>query len=115
MNVVKGNIHHNYSSHQKNEGSNAYHAKQPYYNQREIHSRNYYDPRYSYFNGQCFTCHNFGDKVVDCVSYKIIITREAREQNNELTARKSSYNFFLPLQDEIECSLCNSFGHKETK
>jgi len=43
------------------------------------------------------------------------MTREERNKKNDIEGKKYSCNIFLPLQDEIECSLCNKFGHKETK
>ena len=45
-----------------------------------------------YFNGQRFTCRNFGHKYVQCVAYKTIMTRESRKQNNEIGENKYSYN-----------------------
>lgn len=60
----------------------------------------YYNPKNFYFNGQCFTCHNFGHKDAQCVTYKTIMTREARKQKNEIAWKKYSYNTFSPLQDE---------------
>ena len=41
------------------------------------------------------------------------MTRESRKQRNETRINKDIYNNFTPLQDEIECSYCNNFGHEE--
>jgi len=72
-------------------------------------------PIYSYFNGQLFTCHNFGHKEIHCVAYKIIMTREIRNQHNVKKLNKSSYNALSPLHNEVECSIFNHFGHEETE
>lgn len=37
------------------------------------------------------------------------------KQKNEIGENKYYYNVFSPLQDEIECSLYNKFGHKESE
>eukprot|EP00253_Pinus_taeda_P015505 PITA_15505 len=45
-------------------------------------SRNYNrldDSHRNSFNGQCFSCHNFGHKATQCVSYKTIMTRESQK------------------------------------
>ena len=38
-----------------------------------------FDNRRIFFNGQCFSCHNFGNKAAQCVVYKTIMTREAQK------------------------------------
>ncbi len=40
------------------------------------------------------------------------MTREARNQRSVIRIKKSSYNNFSPLENEIECSICNNFGHE---
>lgn len=80
LNTIKGSTHQNDSSKKNNEGSNISQENKLYHNQRGSYSRRYYTPRYSYFNGQCFTCHYFGHKVFHCVTYKTIMTREERNQ-----------------------------------
>jgi len=29
--------------------------------------------------------------------------------------KKNSYNNFSPLQNEVDCSICNNFGHEESE
>ena len=72
--------------------------------QKANNTRRFYNSRNFFFNGQCFSCHNFGHKAAQCVAYKTIMTREARKQRNETGIKKNTYNNFSPLQDEIECS-----------
>jgi len=43
------------------------------------------------------------------------MTREARNQRNVIGINRSSYNNFSPLENEIECSICNNFGHEESE
>ena len=66
------------------------------------------------FHLKTFSCHNFGQKAAQCVSYKTIMTREARNQRNVTGIRKSPYNNFSLLENEIECLICNNFGHEES-
>ena len=44
-------------------------------NQQVNPNRKFHNYKNVYFNGQCFTCHNFGHKVAQCVAYKTIMTR----------------------------------------
>jgi len=74
---------------------------------------NIFDGRRKFFNGQCFSCHNFGHKDAQCVAYNTIMTREAQNQRNVTGIKRSSYNNFSPLENEIACSICNNFGHEE--
>ena len=84
-------------------------------------SRNYnrlddrFDNRMNFFNGQCFSCHNFGHKAAQCVSYKTIMTREAHKQRSMTRIMKRTYNNFSALENEIECSICNNFGHEDSE
>ena len=41
------------------------------------------------------------------------MTREVRKQRSVTRIKKRSYNNFSPLEDEIQCSFCNNFGHEE--
>ena len=68
-----------------------------------------------FFNGQCFSCHNFGHKVAQCVAYKTIMTREAQKQRSMTGIMKRTYNNFSALESEIECSICNNFGHEDSE
>ena len=43
------------------------------------------------------------------------MTREARSQRSVARIKKSSYNNFSLLENEIECSICNNFGHEESE
>eukprot|EP00253_Pinus_taeda_P033727 PITA_33727 len=72
-----------------------------------------FDNRRNFFNGQCFSCHNFGHKATQCVSYKTIMTREARNQRSVTGIMKRTYNQFSILENEIECSICSNFGHED--
>ena len=71
------------------------------------------DNHRNFLNGQCFSCHNFGRKAARCVAYKTIMTREARNQRNVTGIMKRTYNNFSTLENEIECSICNNFGHED--
>ena len=73
------------------------------------------DYRRSFFNGQCFSCHNFGHKAAQCVAYKTIMTREARKQRSMTGTMKRTYNNFSVLENEVECSICNNFGHEDSE
>ena len=74
-----------------------------------------FDNRRSFFNGQCFSCHKFGHKVAQCVSYKTIITREAQKKRSMAGIMKRTYNNFSALENEIEFSICNNFGHEDSE
>ena len=41
--------------------------------------------------------------------------REARKKREETGIKKNTYNKSSPLQDKIECSYCNNFGHEESE
>ena len=77
---------------------------------------NHLDERFDnhtiFFNGKCFSCHSFGHKAAQCVAYKTIMTREARNQRSVTGIMKRTYNNFYALENEIECSICNNFGHE---
>lgn len=81
-------------------------------NQKVDNTKRFYD-HINLFNGQCFLCHNFGHKVAQCVAYQTIMTREVRNQRSVTGIKKSYYNNFFPLEDEIEFSFCNNFGHEK--
>jgi len=74
-----------------------------------------FDNRRSFFNGQCFSCHNFGHKAAQCVAYKTIMTREAQKQRSMTGTTKRNYNNFSVLENEVECSICNKFGHEDSE
>eukprot|EP00253_Pinus_taeda_P028481 PITA_28481 len=81
-------------------------------------SRNYNrldDSRRNFFNGQCLSCHKFGHKAAQCVVYKTIMTREAQKQRSMSAITKRTYNNFSTLEIEIECSICNNFGHEDSE
>ena len=71
------------------------------YNQQVNSNRRFHDRRNFYFNGQCFTCHNFGHKAIQCVAYKTIMTREARKKRIDIETKMNTYNNFSPLQNEV--------------
>jgi len=60
---------------------------------------NRFDSRKNLFNGKCFSCHNFGHKVFQCISHKTIMIREAQNQRNVTGIERSSYNNFYPLEN----------------
>jgi len=84
-------------------------------NRNYNHMAGRFDNRRSLFNGQFFSCHNFGHKAAQFVSYKTIMTREAQKQRNMTGITKRTYNKFSALENEIECSICNNFGHEDSK
>jgi len=43
------------------------------------------------------------------------MTREARKKRSMTRIKKISSNNFSPLEDEIECSFFNNYGHEESK
>ena len=43
------------------------------------------------------------------------MTREAQNQSNVIGIMKRTYNKFSALENEIECSICNNFGHEDSK
>eukprot|EP00253_Pinus_taeda_P027051 PITA_27051 len=69
-----------------NKSYNQPQVKSCQFGSRMNNNRNYnhlagrFDNRGSFFNGQCFSCHNFGHKAAQCVVYKTIMTREAQKQ-----------------------------------
>jgi len=103
-----------------NQSYNQPQVKSSQFASRMDDNRNYnhlagrFDNRRSFFNGQCFSCHNFGHKAAQCVAYKIIMTREAQKQS--MTGiTKRTYNKFSALENEIECSICNNFDHEDSE
>eukprot|EP00253_Pinus_taeda_P006914 PITA_06914 len=99
-----------------NKSYNQPQVKTSQFSSRMDGSRNYNrldDSRRNFFNGQCFSCHNFGHKAAQCVSYKTIMTREAQKQRSMPAITKRTYNNFSALESEIECSICNNFGHED--
>eukprot|EP00253_Pinus_taeda_P009667 PITA_09667 len=84
-------------------------------NRNYTHLASRFDNRRIFFNGQCFSCHNFGHKAAQCVSYKAIMTRESQKQRSMNGITKGTYNNFLALENEIECSICNNFGHEDSE
>ena len=43
------------------------------------------------------------------------MTREARKKKMNIEPKKNTYNNFSPLQNEVECTYCNKFGHEESE
>ena len=41
--------------------------------------------------------------------------QRSKKAKNETGIKKNTYNKFYPLQNEIECSYCNKFGHEESE
>jgi len=61
------------------------------------------------------SCHNFGHKSAQWVAYKTIMTREAQKQRSMTGIKKRTYNNFSALENEIEYSICNNFGHEDSE
>ena len=74
-----------------------------------------FENRRNLFNGQCFSCHKFGHNATQFVAYKTIMTREARNQRSVTRIMKRTYNNFSTLENKIECSICNNFGHEDSE
>jgi hypothetical protein len=74
-------------------------------------------PRYqTIFLGSCYSCYNFGHKVVNCrANTKNRSNDEGYTRNSyprrSHEAQSRSYNRFGSLSDEVECYKCNNFGH----
>eukprot|EP00253_Pinus_taeda_P016292 PITA_16292 len=101
-----------------NRSYNQPQVKSSQFSSRMDVNRNYNqmdDSRGNFFNGQCFSCHNFGHKAAQCVAYKTIMTREAQKQRNMLGITKRTCNNFSALEKEIECSICNNFSHEASE
>jgi len=43
------------------------------------------------------------------------MTREAQKQRSMIGITKGTYNNFSALENEIECSICNNFGHEDSE
>eukprot|EP00253_Pinus_taeda_P028712 PITA_28712 len=103
-----------------NKSYNQPQVKSSQFGSRIDDKRNYnqladrFDNRRSCFNGQCFSCHNFGHKAAQCVAYKTIMTREAQKQRSVTGISKRTYNNFS-LENEVECSIYNNFGHEDSE
>eukprot|EP00253_Pinus_taeda_P003692 PITA_03692 len=104
-----------------NKGYNQPQVRSSQFGSRMNNNRDYnhmagrFDNRRNFFNGQCFSCHNFGHKAAQCVAYKTIMTREAQKQRSMTGISKRTYNNFSALENEIECSICNNFGHEDSE
>ena len=70
-------------------------------------------PKYL-FIGYCYSCNNFGHKVVHCKAYGQYNNRNVqRDKNNKCNKEKRNYNSFSPFLDfNSECQKCNNYGHK---
>jgi hypothetical protein len=79
--------------------------------------RRYSTPRYqTIFLGSCYSCYNFGHKVVNCRANTKNISNDEGYTRNSYPRRSHeainrSYNKFGSLSDEVECYKCNNFGH----
>eukprot|EP00253_Pinus_taeda_P032899 PITA_32899 len=71
-------------------------------------SRNYNrldDNRRNFFNGQCLSCHNFGQKSTQCVAYKTIMTREAQKKKKEQTSSAKTWRMKEPQPERCGIDL----------
>jgi hypothetical protein len=74
-------------------------------------------PRYqTIFFGLCYTCNNFGHKVVNCRAknknnnkFESYTQRDYSRRSSDTQIR--SYNRFESFSTEVECYKCNNFGH----
>ena len=104
-----------------NKSYNQPQVKSSQFSSRMDDNKNYnhlggrFDNRRNFFNGQCFSCHNFGHKAAQCVAYKTIMIREAQKQRSMTGITKRTYNNFSVLENEFECSICNNFGHEDSE
>jgi hypothetical protein len=70
------------------------------------------------FLGYCFSCHNFGNKSLDCKAYKNTYHKSVQKyghRNNKSSRnqRSRNYNSFSQLLNyNIKCYKCNNYGHK---
>ena len=67
-------------------------------NRNYNHLAGRFDNHRSFFNGKCFSCHNFGHKVAQCISYKTIMTRVSKKQRSMTEITKRTYNNFSALE-----------------
>jgi hypothetical protein len=82
------------------------------------HSEDLPPPRYqTIFLGLCYSCNNFGHKVVNCRAntknrrnYEGY-TRNGYPRRSHEAQKIKSYNRFESLSNEVECYKCNNFGH----
>ena len=84
-------------------------------NENYNHMVSRFDNRRNFFNGQCFSCHNFGHKASQCVAYNTIMTRESKNRRSMTEIMKKTYNNCSALENEIECSICNNFSHEDSE
>ena len=111
LNAAKASPQHSVSQ-QKNKETTQ--VKHDHFNTRKNKNKNigqqvninrrFHDCINSFFNGQCFSYHNFGHKAVQCVAYKTIMTREAMKKRMDIEPKRNTYNNFSPLQNEVECA-----------
>jgi hypothetical protein len=74
-------------------------------------------PKYqTIFLGLCYSCNNFGHKVVNCRANNMNRNNRESYAQNDYSRRPSEthniyYNIFEFLSIEMECYKCNKFGH----
>jgi hypothetical protein len=71
--------------------------------------------RYQHISiGYCYSCNNFGHKVVHCKAYRNYKLRNVqRYKSNKNDVEKSNHNSFSPLQEyNVEFHNSNNYGHK---
>jgi hypothetical protein len=124
-NALKGN--NSQSNNEKYEKKRQFELNHPYYEARKQHESEYYQvgrqrsiptskffiPRHpNFFYGYCFSCGNFGHKVVSCILFRY--NRNVRTRLNK-SQKAMVQNSFSPLLNDIECHICNNFGHKASE
>lgn len=79
--------------------------------QRTIPTNKFFIPRHpNFFYGYFFSFGNFGHKAVSCRK----LNRNVRMRFNK--PRMTMYqNAFSPLLNDLECHVCNNFGHKASE
>jgi hypothetical protein len=85
--------------------------------QREIPSSKFFIPRHpNFFYGFFFSCGNLGHKVVICNTFIYNINIGMRFNKPQMDMVQNYFNnSFSPLLNELECHICNNFGHKASE
>jgi hypothetical protein len=73
-------------------------------------------PKYLFIR-YCYSCNNFGHKVVHCKAYGQYNCRNVQiYKNNNYNTENRNFNSFSPLEDfNSECQKCNNYGYKTSE
>jgi hypothetical protein len=85
--------------------------------QRPITTSKFFIPRHlNFFYGYCFSCEKFGHKAVSCRIFRHKRNVRTRFNKSQKTKVQNSFNnAFSPLLNDLECHICNNFGHKASE